>query len=322
MARILVTHPQMPQPLKLLGSHEVVTSDHVLSDAELSAQIGDFDAVLTCLNDRLDAEMIAKATRLKIIAQCAAGYNNIDLRAASQAGIIVTSTPGVLHEATANLAFTLMLMVTRRTGEAERLVRARAPWHFDHSFMLGMGIQGATLGIIGLGQIGEAMARRGASVGMNIIYTAHSDKDVTAIDATNPNTAPTRRVSTDELLETSDVVSLHCPLNEETRHLIDRQALEKMKSSAYLINTARGACVDEKALTEALAAGKIAGAGLDVYEDEPRINEALYAMENVVLLPHIGSAEAPTRAKMTELAVKNIIGVIDGGEPLTPVPFH
>lgn len=321
MARVLITHPQMPDPLKLLSDHEVITSDHVLSDAELSAQISEVDAVLTCLNDRLDAEMIAKAKRLKIIAQCAAGYNNIDLLAASQAGIVVTSTPGVLHEATANLAFTLMLMVARRAGEAERLVRARKPWYFDHSFMLGMGIQGATLGIIGLGQIGEAMARRGAAVGMNVIYTAHSDKDVSAIDATNPHTEPTRRASTDELLASSDVVSLHCPLTTETRHIIDRDALAMMKPSAYLINTARGACVDEKALAEALSTGQIAGAGLDVFEDEPNICEPLYGMENVVLLPHIGSAERPTREKMTELAVKNILSVLNGEEPLTPVPL-
>lgn len=322
MARVLITHPQMSAPLKLLSDHEVITSDHVLSNDELSAQISEADAVLTCLNDRLDAEMIAKAKQLKIIAQCAAGYNNIDLLAASRAGIVVTSTPGVLHEATANLAFTLLLMVTRRAGEAERLVRARKPWHFDYSFMLGMGIQSATLGIIGLGQIGEAMARRGAAVGMNVIYTAHSDKDVSAIDATNPHTAPTRRVTTEELLSSSDVVSLHCPLTEETRHIIDSDALATMKPSAYLINTARGACVDEKALAQALSKGQIAGAGLDVFEDEPNIYEPLYEMENVVLLPHIGSAERPTREKMTELAAKNILSVLDGNAPLTPVPLH
>ncbi len=188
--------------------------------------------------------------------------------------------------------------------------------------MLGMGIQSATLGIIGLGQIGEAMARRGAAVGMNVIYTAHSDKDVSAIDATNPHTAPTRRVTTEELLSSSDVVSLHCPLTEETRHIIDHDALATMKPSAYLINTARGACVDEKALAQALSKGQIAGAGLDVFEDEPNIYEPLYEMENVVLLPHIGSAERPTREKMTELAAKNILSVLDGNAPLTPVPLH
>ena len=217
------------------------------------------------------------------------------------------------------MAFALLLSATRRTGEAERHVRARKPWRYDHTFMLGKCIQGATLGIIGLGQIGEAMARRGAAFGMNIIYTAHSDKDTTAIDSINPNTSHTKRVTTEELIARSDVISLHCPLTDETRHILDKDAFEKMKSGVYIINTARGACIDERALVEALKSGKVAGAGLDVYENEPLIEEELYGMENVVLLPHIGSAATKTRINMTALAVENIELVLSGKEPKTPV---
>ena len=314
MAKILVTAPQLPEALEVLAAeHEVIGGHGFLTRDELATQIVGVDAILSALSDPLDAEMIALAgPQLKVIAQCAAGFNNIDVAAAKERGIQVSTTPGVLHEATADTAFTLMLMVTRRAGEAERWVRAHKPWRYDHTFMLGTGLQGATLGIIGLGQIGEAMARRGAAFGMNVVYTARHDKDVAAIDATNPNTAPTRRVELEELLEISDVVSLHCPLTPETHHIIDAAALDRMKDSAFLINTARGACVDEAALVEALQAGRIAGAGLDVFEQEPTINPALYEMENVVLLPHIGSATHQTRGVMSRLAVDNILDVLAG----------
>ena len=290
-----------------------------MSADELAEQIVDADALLSGLSDRLDAKMLSKAKNLKVIGQCAAGFNNIDMNAAKEAGIVVTTTPGVLHESTADLAFALLLSATRRMGEAERHVRARKPWRYDHTFMLGKCIQGATLGIIGLGQIGEAMARRGAAFGMNIIYTAHSDKDTTAIDSINPNTSPSQRVTTEELIARSDVISLHCPLTDETRHILDKDAFEKMKPGVYIVNTARGACIDERALVEALKSGKVAGAGLDVYENEPLIDEELYGMENVVLLPHIGSAATKTRINMTALAVENIELVLSGKEPKTPV---
>lgn len=320
MARIIVTAPQlMADVLAELPGHEVVGGDHAMSREELAEAIGDADALLSSLSDPLDADLLARATRLKVIGQCAAGFNNIDLAAAHERGIVVTTTPGVLHEATADLAFGLMLMVARRLGEAERLVRAHTPWHYDHTFMLGAGLQGATLGIVGLGQIGEAMARRGAAFGMDVVYTARHDKDTSAIDATNPRTAPTRRVDLPELLATSDVVSLHCPLTAETRHLIDSAALAAMKPTAYLVNTARGACVDEKALVDALEAGRIAGAGLDVYEAEPTIEPQLYDMDNVVLLPHIGSATRQTRAAMSRLAARNIAKALAGEPAETPV---
>lgn len=321
MAKILVTAPQLPEALEILAAdHEVIGGNTFLTREELASRIVGVDAVLSALSDPLDAEMIALAgPRLKIIAQCAAGFNNIDVAAAKQRGIQVSTTPGVLHETTADTAFTLMLMVTRRAGEAERWVRAHKPWRYDHTFMLGTGLQQATLGIIGLGQIGEAMARRAVAFGMNVVYTARHDKDVAAIDAINPNTAPTRRVELAELLEVSDAVSLHCPLTPETHHLIDAAALDRMKDTAFLVNTARGACVDEAALVAALQAGGIAGAGLDVYENEPSITEALYEMDNVVLLPHIGSATHQTRQVMSRLAVDNILDVLEGRPARTGV---
>lgn len=319
MARIIVTAPQMPDALELLSDHDLVGGDHFMTREELEGAIVDADAVLSSLSDPLDAAMLARAPRLKVIGQCAAGFNNIDLDAATKQGIVVTTTPGVLHEATADLAFGLMLMATRRLGEAERLVRAGTPWRYDHTFMLGAGLQGATLGVIGLGQIGEAMARRGAAFGMDVVYTARHDHDTSAVDATNPHTAPTRRVELDELLRVSDVVSLHCPLTPETTHVIDSAALKKMKPTAFVVNTARGACIDEQALVEALRAGEIAGAGLDVYEHEPSITPGLTELENVVLLPHIGSATRQTRGVMSALAARNILAVLDGRPAETPV---
>lgn len=320
MAKIIVTHPQIDEALEQLRhDHEVIGGYEFMSAEQLAEEIVDADALLSGLSDPLDAKMLAKAKKLKVIGQCAAGFNNVDIEAAKKAGIVVTTTPGVLHESTADLAFALLLATTRRTGEAERHVRARKPWRYDHTFMLGKCIQGATLGIIGLGQIGEAMARRAAAFGMNVVYTAHSDKDTSAIDATNPNTAPTRRVSNEELIKISDVISLHCPLTDETRHILSEEAFANMKDGVYIVNTARGTCIDERALVAALKSGKVAGAGLDVFENEPQIEPELYEMENVVLLPHIGSAATETRIKMTDLAIANIELVLSGKEPKTPV---
>lgn len=319
MARIVVTAPQLPVIEEALGGHEIIGGDHFMTREELAEHLGTADALLSTLSDPLDAEMIGRGGKLAIIGQCAAGFNNIDLDAARRAGVVVTTTPGVLHEATADLAFGLLLAVTRRITEAERLVRAGKPWRYDHTFMLGMGLQGARLGIIGLGQIGEAMARRGAAFGMDVVYTARHDKDVSAVNAVNPHTAPTRRVELDELLSTSDVVSLHCPLTEETEGIIDAAALAAMKPTAFLVNTARGGCVREDALVEALQHHRIAGAGLDVFEHEPKVAPELLAMDNVVVLPHIGSATRQAREAMSRLAARNIAAVLAGEDPLTPV---
>ncbi len=225
-----------------------------------------------------------------------------------------TNTPGVLTDATADIAFALILMATRRLGEGERLIRAQQPWNWHMRFMLGSGIQGKTLGIVGLGQIGAATARRARAFGMGVVYSGRRRADEALereLDA--------RCVTLDELLATADVVSLHCPLTDETRHLITAARLRQMKPTATLVNTTRGPVVDEGALAVALRDGVIASAGLDVFEREPEVHPDLLELENVVLIPHLGSATVETRAAMGELAARNAIAVLRGEEPPTPV---
>ncbi len=225
---------------------------------------------------------------------------------------MVTNTPGVLVDATADLAMTLILSVTRRAGEGERFVRAGRAWSWDMFFMLGTGLAGKTLGVVGLGGIGRAVAHRARAFGMEIVYAGprRAAPDVEA-GATH--------VPLEELLRSADVVTLHCPLTPQTRHLIDARALALMRPEAFLINTARGPVVDEEALVTALRSGAIAGAGLDVYEQEPEVHPGLLELENVVLLPHLGSATVETRTAMATLAAENAIAVLEGRRPPTPV---
>jgi glyoxylate reductase len=229
-------------------------------------------------------------------------------------GVVVTNTPGVLTDATADIAMALILMSTRRLGEAERWVRSGRPWQWGMDWFLGAGVQGARLGIVGLGQIGAATARRAKAHGMRIAYTNRrpaAPAVVAELDA--------ERLDLDELFATSDVVSLHCPATPETHHLVDAARLATMRPTAFLVNTARGTVVDEAALVAALEAGTIAGAGLDVYEDEPAVHPGLAALENVVLLPHVGSATVATRTAMALLAARNALAVLAGRPPITPV---
>lgn len=273
------------------------------------------EAIVTLLTEKVDEELLAAAgPQLKVVANVAVGYNNIDVAACDAHGVIVTNTPKVLTDATADTAFGLMLMVTRRFGEAERIVRSGTPWRWGMFYMLGMGLQGKTLGIVGAGQIGQAVARRAKAFGMEVVY--EDDYEMPPAVAAELDA---RRVDLDELLAVADVVTLHCPLTPGTQHLIDAAALAKMKPSAYLINSARGPVVDEAALAEALQAGTIAGAGLDVYESEPDIHPVLLDLENVVLLPHLGSATTETRTAMAELAAGNAMAVLAGEDALTPV---
>ena len=266
------------------------------------------DAVVTLLHDRVDADFLAAAgDDLRIVANVAVGYDNVDVAAARAAGVIVTNTPGVLTDATADLAIALLLAVTRRLGEGERLIRSRTPWAWAIDFMLGRGLRGKTLGIVGYGEIGRATATRARAFGMEVIYTKRSPGD-------DPG-----RVELDELLERADVVSLHCPLTDETRHLIDAAALARMRDDAYLVNTARGPVVDEAALAAALRDGVIAGAALDVFEREPEVHADLLELDNVVLVPHLGSATVETRTAMAELAAGNVVAVLAGEDPQTPV---
>ena len=317
-ARIVVTR-RIPEPavelLSATGDVWVSPHDRPLTTDELHEAVAGADTVVTLLHDRVDdAFLDAAGPGLLVVANVAVGYDNVDVPACARRGVVVTNTPGVLTEATADLAFALILMATRRLGEGERLIRAQTPWSWSMFFMLGSGIQGKTLGIVGLGKIGQATARRARAFGMEIAYAgrrrAHAELEA-ELEA--------RFLSFEELLGAADVVSLHCPLSAETHHLIDAAALDRMKPTACLINTTRGPVVDEAALAAALRSGAIAGAGLDVFEREPEVHPDLLDLENVVLIPHLGSATVETRTAMGVLAARNVVAVLAGEAPLTPV---
>jgi glyoxylate reductase len=261
-----------------------------------------------------DAFLEAAGPQLKVVANVAVGYNNIDVAACARRGVICTNTPGVLTDATADIAMALVLMCTRRLGEGERVIRSGQPWQWGMFYLLGTGIQGRRLGIIGMGAIGQALARRARAFGMTIAYSNRTPVDgalQAELDATY--------LSVDELLATSDVVSVNCPYNPTTHHLIDAVALGRMKRSAFLVNTARGPIVDEAALAAALQGGVIAGAGLDVFEHEPAVHPGLLECENAVLVPHLGSATVETRTAMATLAARNAVAVLSGQAPPTPI---
>ena len=288
--------------------------DAVIPTDVRNEQLAEADAAVTLLTDRVDNDFLAAAPKLRVVANVAVGYNNIDVAACTERGVIVTNTPGVLTDATADLAMGLVLMSTRRLGEGERLIRSGTPWQWGMFMMLGTGLQGRTLGIVGMGGIGEAFATRARAFGMRIVY--HNRRNV---DAEIEQRLDARRVDFDELLATSDIVSLNCPYSDATHHLIDAAALDAMKSTALLVNTARGPIVDEAALVEALIDGAIAGAALDVFENEPTVHPGLLGLDNVVLVPHLGSATMETRAAMATTAASNVVEVVAGRAPHNPV---
>jgi glyoxylate reductase len=283
---------------------------------ELVRRVAGKQALVALITDKVDRAVIEAGTDLRIIANVAVGYNNVDAAAARERGIILTNTPDVLTGATADLTWALILAVTRRLGEGERMVRRNAwpGWAFDQ--LLGMELRGKQLGIIGYGRIGKAVAARAEPFGMRIAYAARSSDDRRG----GPSGPPAEAMPVDRLLSTSDVVSIHVPLTSETRHLIDQPALARMKRSAYLVNVSRGPVVDEAALVWALKNRIIAGAALDVYEEEPKVHPELLALENVLLAPHLGSATTETRTGMADLAVSNVLAFFSGQPPLTPVP--
>ena len=287
---------------------EVIPTD--VRDWELATA----DAAVTLLTDRVDAAFLDAAPRLRIVANVAVGYNNIDVAACRERGVVVTNTPGVLTDATADLAMALILMTTRRLGEGERLIRSGSAWQWGMFMMLGTGVQRRRLGIIGMGGIGTALARRARAFGMTIAYHNRSP-----ISAEVAGELDAERLDLDELLATSDIVSLNCPYSEATHHLIDGRALRMMRDDAVLINTARGPVVDEAALVNALREGFIGAAGLDVYENEPEVHPGLLTLDNVVLLPHLGSATVETRTAMAQLAARNVVEVLAGRAPLSAV---
>ncbi len=315
----------MPKPLVLLTKRipssalarleeacdvDVHRGEADLTPAELLERVQDKQGLVTVLTTTIDRALIERAADLKVVSNIAVGYNNIDVAAARERGIVVTNTPDVLTESSADFTWALILGITRRLSEGERLVR-RGGWKgWALDFMLGMELGGKQLGIVGMGRIGRAVAARAGVFGMRVVYMSRTPQDV-------PNAEP---MALDRLLATSDVVSLHCPLTPETRHLIDQPALARMKRSAYLINTSRGPVVDEAALAWALRNRMISGAALDVYEKEPEVHADLLSLDNVLLAPHLASATTETRTAMADLAVRNCIAVLSGQPPLTPVP--
>ena len=318
MSRVVVTG-RIPQVAldSLRGEHDVSEWDSAeqIPRAELLRRVAGAEAIVSLLTERIDGEVLdAAGDQLRVVANVAVGYNNIDVVACHERGVTVTNTPDVLTEATADIAMGLILMVTRRLGEGERVIRRREPWQWGMSYMLGTGLQGKTLGIIGLGGIGAATARRARAFGMRVVY---SSRNAGAPELVQELQAP--RMELDELLGEADVVSLHCPYTDATHHLIGAEQLDRMKDSGYLINTARGPIIDEAALATALTSGTIAGAGLDVFEREPAVHEGLVDLDNVVLLPHLGSATLETRAAMASLAADNALAVLRGQRPRTPV---
>lgn len=316
--RVVVTSRLPGTAVERLGAaHDVALrdTDSPAAPDELRALVAGAEAVVVTLGHQVDAALLdAAGPQLRVVANVAVGYDNIDVEACRERGVLVTNTPGVLTDATADIAFALVLMVTRRLAEAEREVRSGVLGEWGMFHLLGTSVQGRTIGILGPGAIGLATAHRARAFGMDVLLSGRSDPDPAAVERLQA-----RVVSFDELLATSDVVSVHTPLTPATRHLIDAGALARMRPSAYLVNTARGPVVDEAALVEALEAGAIAGAGLDVFEDEPRVHPGLLERDDVVLLPHIGSATIETRTAMADLAADNVLAVLGGKDPLTPV---
>jgi glyoxylate reductase len=283
---------------------------------EVHAMVAGAHAVLTLLTTKVDdAFLDAAGPQLKVVANVAVGHNNIDVAACARRGIICTNTPGVLTEATADIAMALVLMATRRLGEGERVIRSGEPWQWGMFYMLGSGIQGRRLGIVGMGDIGQALARRATAFGMSIAYSNR-----TPVAPQIEAALGAEFMSLDELLATSDVVSINCPYSPSTHHLIGAAQFEMMQPSAFLVNTARGPIVDEAALVEALQTGQISGAGLDVFEHEPTVHPGLLECANAVLVPHLGSATVETRSAMARLAAHNAVNVLNGVEPPTPIP--
>jgi glyoxylate reductase len=277
---------------------------------ELLARISDVDALIALVSTRVDRELLARAPRLRVVSNHAVGVDNVDLAACRERGIVVTNTPGVLTEATADLAFALILDAARRVTEGDRIVRAGAWKGWSPTFLLGRPVFGATLGVIGFGRIGRAVARRARGFSMRVLYASRTraPADVEAeLGATH--------VSVDELVAEADVLSLHAPLTPETRGLLSRERLARTKPGAIVVNTARGPLLDEKALAELLHAGHLGGAGLDVYVGEPAIDPALLAAPRVVLAPHLGSGDVPTREAMAQLACDAVLDVLAGREP-------
>jgi glyoxylate reductase len=294
--------------LHAVGDVDLYTGEAAIPPDELRARVAGKDALVCLLTDAIDRSVIDAGRSLKVISNVAVGYNNIDVAYAKSKGIVVTNTPDVLTESVADFTWALILAITRRLAEGERVLR-RGDWKgWALDFMLGSELRGKQLGLVGVGRIGRAVAARAPAFGMKVAYTSRRELDGVG-----------ESMSLDRLLLTSDVVSLHVALTPETRHLIDKRALTRMKRSAYLINTARGPVVDEESLAWALQSHLLSGAALDVYENEPAVHPDLLTLENVLLVPHLASGTTETRTAMADLAVSNVAAVLAGQPPVTPV---
>jgi glyoxylate reductase len=309
LARVLVTR-RLPdgglEPLTVAG-HDIVgppIDDEPLSPHELAAEAASVDGIVCVLTDRIDEAVLRAGPRLKVVADVAVGYDNIDVACAARLGVAVCNTPGVLDETTADLAFFLALAAARRTSDAEADLREGRWKGFRMNRFLGQDVHGAILGVVGFGRIGQAVARRGAGFGMEVIHHTRNDTGLVGW-----------RGDLDDLLRAADVVTLHVPLTPETTGLVDARRLSLMKPTAVLVNTARGPVVDEEALAVALEDGTIFGAGIDVYEREPEVHPRLLAAPHTVLLPHIGSASEATRRRMAQLACSGVVAVLAGEQP-------
>jgi glyoxylate reductase len=312
--KVFVTRKILEEGLNMLRERydvEVSDYDGIIPREMLLKKVKGADALLSLLTDNIDAEVMdAAGPNLKIIANYAVGYNNIDVEEATKRGIMVTNTPGVLTETTADFAWTLLMAIARRIVEADKFVREGKFRGWEPMLLLGTDVFGATLGIVGFGRIGQAMARRALGFNMRVLYYDNS-----RIDEQIEKELKATFVDLPTLLKESDFVTLHVPLTKQTHHLIGEKELKMMKKDAYLINTARGPAVDEKALVKALKEGWIKGAALDVFENEPEIEPELLKLDNVVLAPHIASASYATRSKMSVMVAENIIKALNGEVP-------
>ena len=315
-SNVLVTRPIMDEATRVLRERCDVTiheNEFGIPRDELLQVVAGREAIITMLTEKVDAELLqAAGSQLKIVANHAVGFDNIDVAACTAAGVMATNTPDVLTETTADTAFALLMAAARRVGEGERFLRAHTPWIWGPLMMLGQDVHHKTIGIVGFGRIGQAVARRAKGFGMRVIYC-----DAFQLPADVEAETGAERREMDELLAEADFVSIHTNLTPETRHLFGADAFAKMKPTAVLVNTSRGPVVDEAALADALASGQIFAAGLDVFEREPEVEERLLSLENVVVIPHLGSATVDTRDAMGSLAVQNVFAALDGTRPPT-----
>jgi glyoxylate reductase len=311
---VLVTRPIMDDPLARLRERCDVTvhrNEFGIPREELLGIVAGRDALVTMLTERVDAELLAAAgPRLKIVANHAVGFDNVNLADCTQVGVLATNTPDVLTETTADTAFALLMTAARRIGEGERFLRSGRQWIWGPLMMLGQDVHHKTIGIVGFGRIGQAVARRAKGFGMRVVYA-----DAVQLPAEVEDGAT--RVPLEELLEEADFVSIHTNLTDETRHLFGHEEFKRMKPTAVLVNTSRGPVVDEAALADALEAGELFAAGLDVFEREPDVHPKLLELENVVVIPHLGSATVDTRDAMGHLVVDNVFAALDGNRPPT-----